>query len=115
MGIWHIVPIVLIPVGVYAAPLSPSLYIIAGTLKFLVGAPVAFRVLMVWVYDRTGSLSVSMLMHAALTAASIIYEPEAIGGTSLIVYDAATAAAMWIVVAIVVLINRGSLEGGRSV
>ena len=28
----------------------------------------AYRVLMVWVYDRTGSLLVAILMHASLTA-----------------------------------------------
>ena len=28
----------------------------------------AFRVLMVWVYDRTGSLLVAMLMHASLVS-----------------------------------------------
>jgi uncharacterized protein len=32
---------------------------------------VAFRVLMVWVYDRTGSLLVAMLMHTSLTASSL--------------------------------------------
>jgi hypothetical protein len=30
-------------------------------------APPVFRVLMVWVYDRTGSLIVAILMHASLT------------------------------------------------
>ena len=30
---------------------------------------------MVWVYDRTGSLLVAMLMHASLTASMLILGP----------------------------------------
>ena len=35
----------------------------------------AYRVLMVWVYDRTESLLVAMLMHASLTASTLILQP----------------------------------------
>ena len=35
----------------------------------------AYRVLMVWVYDRTGSLLVAMLMHGSLTATQLILMP----------------------------------------
>src|SRR6266487_6908861 len=35
----------------------------------------AYRVLMVWVYDRSGSLLVAMLMHAVLTSGMIILTP----------------------------------------
>jgi uncharacterized protein len=36
----------------------------------------AYRVLMVWVYDRTGSLLLAMLMHASLTATQLILIPR---------------------------------------
>lgn len=106
-GIWHIVPMAIMPSGVYSAPLSPAVYIAVRTINFLVGGLVAFRVLMVWIYDRTQSLLVLILMHIGLTAANIIYEPEAIGGTSLFIYDFVGAATIWIVVAVVVVVNRG--------
>ena len=35
----------------------------------------AYRVLMVWVYDRTGSLLLAMLMHGSLTATQLILMP----------------------------------------
>lgn len=117
-GVWHIVPMVILPSGAYSSPFSPAEYIASRTINFLVGSLVAFRVLMVWVYDRTGSLLLLILMHIGLTAANIIFEPEAIGGPSLFIDDLAQAAAMWLLVAVVVLANRGRLErddGGRTV
>ena len=39
-----------------------------------------YRVLMVWVYDRTGSLLLAMLMHASLTASVRTFDPLAISG-----------------------------------
>ena len=41
----------------------------------------AYRVLMVWVYDRTGSVLVAMLMHVSLTASTLILQPLDVAGT----------------------------------
>jgi len=65
----------------------------------------AFRILMVWVYDRTGSLLVAMLMHASLTATQLIFMPPPSSGMTLMISILAWAAALWIVVA--------SIAGGR--
>lgn len=105
-GLWHILPMAIWPSIPYSAPLSPAVYIAVRTIAFLVGALVAFRVLMVWVYDHTQSLLVLILMHIGLTAANIIYEPEAIGGTSNFIADFAGAAVWWVVVVAVVMANR---------
>lgn len=51
----------------------------AGFLAFYLRALPAYRVLMVWVYDRTGSLPVVMLMHASLSASTLILQPLATG------------------------------------
>src|SRR6185436_1629379 len=56
-----------------------------------------FRVLMVQLYDRTGSLLVAMLMHASLTASLIILGPQ-VSGMRLLIYDMALAATLWAVV-----------------
>jgi membrane protease YdiL (CAAX protease family) len=72
----------------------------------------AFRVLMVWVYDRTGSLLVAMLMHASLTASTLILQPLATG-VPLLTYDLVLAAALWVVVAAVVWANGGHLSRQR--
>jgi membrane protease YdiL (CAAX protease family) len=66
----------------------------------------AFRILMVWVYDRTGSLLVAMLMHASLTATQLIFMPPPSSGTTLMVSILAWAAALWIVVAIIAVASR---------
>ncbi len=105
-GVWHIVPMVIMPSVAYSAPFSPAVYIAVRTLSFLVGSLVAFRVLMVWVYDRTQSLLLLILMHTGLTAANIIYEPEALGGSSNFILDFVTAAVFWFIVALVIMVNR---------
>jgi hypothetical protein len=65
-----------------------------------VGILPAYRVLMVWVYDRTGSLLVAMLMHASLTASNVIFIPPTTGG-SLAIWSLVLAATLWVVVAAV--------------
>ena len=47
-------------------------------------ATTAYRVLMVWVYDRTGgSLLVAMLMHTSLTASTLFILMPPVRGVSL--------------------------------
>jgi membrane protease YdiL (CAAX protease family) len=65
----------------------------------------AYRVLMVWVYDRTGSLLVAVLMHGSLTATQLIFMHVPLSGTSLLTSILAWAAALWIVVAMVAVAN----------
>jgi hypothetical protein len=54
---------------------------------------------MTWVYERTGSVLIGMLMHAALTASVRIFDPLAISGAPILVYNLALGAVLWIVVA----------------
>jgi membrane protease YdiL (CAAX protease family) len=69
----------------------------------------AFRVLMVWVYDRTESLLVAMLMHASLTAGMLILQPLAMTGMVLLTWLVVWAVAWWMVVALVALVNHGQI------
>ena len=69
----------------------------------------AYRVLMVWVYDRTESLPVAMLMHASLTAISSIFAAPTTG-TDLLLSLLVGAAAWWAVVAVVTVANHGHLS-----
>ncbi len=68
----------------------------------------AYRTLMVWVYDRTASLLVVMLMHASLAAVSFIVVTTATGAAFLLSL-LAVAAAWWLVVAAVAVVNHGRL------
>jgi len=68
-----------------------------------------FRVLLVWVYDHTGSLPVVMVMHASLSASSMILRPQGTG-VQVVTSDLLTAAFLWIVVAAVAVANHGHLS-----
>jgi membrane protease YdiL (CAAX protease family) len=71
----------------------------------------AFRILMVGVYERTGSLLVAMLMHGSLTAAQLIFmPPPSSAGMTLVISILAWAAALWIVVALIAVGGRWQLS-----
>ena len=71
----------------------------------------AFRILMVWVYDRTESQLVVTLMHLSLVATTGIIDPV-LSGERLLIYLLAKAAVFWIIVAAVkVNKEKGNLPG----
>jgi hypothetical protein len=43
----------------------------------------AYRILMAWTYDHTGSLLVAVLMHASLAATQLLTPPPGTGADSL--------------------------------
>jgi hypothetical protein len=61
----------------------------------------------VWLYDRTESLLVGMIMHASLSATSLILKPQTTG-VEVVAYDLALAAALWVLVAVVAAVNRAA-------
>ncbi len=69
----------------------------------------AFRVLIVWVYDRTGSLLIGMLMHLSLTASSRILIPLGVVGGTLLTFDLIWAAVTWLIVAVVAVASGRQL------
>jgi hypothetical protein len=64
---------------------------------------------MVWVYERTGSLLVAMLMHVSLATFTFILTPP-LGGAPYWVIGFAYAAALWVVVAAVAVAQGGHLS-----
>jgi membrane protease YdiL (CAAX protease family) len=59
----------------------------------------AYRILMVWVYDRTESQLVVTLMHISLVATTGIIDPV-LSGSNLLIYLLIKAAVFWILVGI---------------
>jgi len=59
-----------------------------------------YRILMVWIYDRTGSLLVSVLMHASLMASLNALVPAELSGTTLLTWILVWAVALWIIVGV---------------
>jgi membrane protease YdiL (CAAX protease family) len=72
-----------------------SLDLLLPPLVFYVGVLPAYRVLMVWVYDRTESLPVLMFMHASLTTCTISLLSPPATGIVLIKYYIVLTLALW--------------------
>ena len=64
-------PCVLLEGATSSGTLPLALYLLVLLFSILP----AYRVLMVWVYDRTGSLLVAILMHTSLLASTLIIIP----------------------------------------
>ena len=106
---WHLFPLVWSSRAA-AGELAMPVYLFATVAGIFVGYLTAFRVLMVWVYDRTESLLIGMLMHVSLTASLLTLNPLNITGTNLVAYSFALAAAVWIVAAAMAVRTRGRAE-----
>jgi hypothetical protein len=67
----------------------------------------AYRVLMVWLHDRTGSLLQAMLMHASFSASMLILQPPSSSLVAGLTWNLVLAALLWGVVGAVALARRG--------
>jgi len=101
-GAWHLP----VNIGASVTPSGLSVPSLHGTLTFSFGLLPAYRVLMVRVWDQTGSLLLAMLMHLSLTASNIILGPVATPGMMAIAFNLTLAAVMWIVAAATVVSSR---------
>jgi uncharacterized protein len=104
-GAWHFVSNIYMAGG-SAGPLPLALFLAVLLFSFLP----PYRVLMVWVYDRTGSLLVAMLMHASLDFFWLISTPVGMTAVPEVTWYVAWAALLWLVVAAVALANHGQLS-----
>jgi membrane protease YdiL (CAAX protease family) len=102
---WHLLPNIWSRHAA-AGDLDMSVYFVATAVSVFVGYLTAFRVLMVWVYERTNSILVAMLMHMSITASLLMLNPMEIAGAHLQVYSFALAGAVWVVVAVLTLASR---------
>lgn len=89
-GLWHLLQQVFVS-GTYAGGIPRPAFLALSVLAAITSLT-AYRVLMVWLHDRTGSLFATTVMHGMLTASSIFwFTPIATGWLFL--------AAVWIVAA----------------
>jgi len=107
-GVWHLLQQLYIS-GTYTGEVPFAMYLSIALFNTIAGLT-AYRILLVWINDRTGSLLLTTLMHASLTASNVfIFRPDAIG-TPFLVFGLAFTGAQWVVVACVAITNRGQLS-----
>jgi len=106
-GLWHL------PLFTFSARSSQIIPPVLTLAVMLFSFLPAFRVLMVWVYDRTGSLLVAMLMHLSQTATTYIFAIPATADET-VVHDLVYTAGLWIFIALISLVNRGRLQAGAQ-
>jgi membrane protease YdiL (CAAX protease family) len=106
-AVWHFLPTYW-GSGDSSGAFEPLLFL--PPCLFYIGTLPAYRVLMVWVYDRTGSLLLAMLMHASLTACTLFILSPGASGVPLIIYYLILTPVVWGVVALVAAANRGRLS-----
>lgn len=106
-GAWHLLQMWWVG-GTSSEGLPLALFL---PLYFLsaIAALTAYRVLMVWVYDRTESLFVAILMHASYIFSTLFVLAPPTTGAPFLVYSGVFTAVLWIVVAAIMLANRGQL------
>jgi uncharacterized protein len=105
-GAWHLLTNDVWIAETYSGELAVPIFVILTGVTLVLGQLPAYRVLMVWVYEHTGSLLVAMLMHASLSASTFILGPAKVTGVALVVYGFSLAAAWWLVVGFVTVVNR---------
>ncbi len=74
-----------------------------------------YRVLIVWVYDRTQSLLVAMLMHMPIVVGALVLNAEAISGEQMFLSILVNGAGYWLVVGAVALASGGHITQDQAV
>lgn len=103
-GAWHYL-IAFWASGTSTGALSLSQFLPA--MVFYVASLPGYRVLMVWLYERTESLPLAMLMHASFSASMLILQPPGIGLRAGLTWNLVLAALLWATVGAVALAGRG--------
>lgn len=104
---WHLpVANFLGAAGPHGAWFGPFFLAFAGVL-------IAIRVLMVWIYERTGSVLLMQLMHASLTGSLVLLGPPHISSKGESLWYAAYAVTLAVLAAILVSV-RGYPPSARA-
>ncbi|TFG29667.1 MAG: CPBP family intramembrane metalloprotease [Promethearchaeota archaeon] len=106
-GAWHFLQVLWMS-NIYAGTVPLGIFLLLYIL-FSITHLTAYRVLLVWIYDRTESLLVTTLMHASLAASTVVIFRPLETGVPFLIYAWVLAAALWILVAVVIVANGGHL------
>lgn len=100
-GVWHLLQ--MIWVGRTSAEALPLAFFLPLYFFTSIAQLAAYRVLMVWVYDRTGSLLVATLMHASYIFSTLFVLAPPTTGTPYLIFSGIFTVVLWVVAAAVVV------------
>jgi membrane protease YdiL (CAAX protease family) len=95
-GVWHFM--IAFWASNYLSGVDSWTMFVASFMAFYLLALPAYRVLLVLVYDRTENLPVIMLMHAFLSASTLILQPSSSGKIAFI-WNLVLGVILWMIVA----------------
>lgn len=99
-GVWHLPQ--MLWVGITSADKIPLVLFLSQYFLLAIATLTAYRVLMVWVYDRTkGSMLVAVLMHGSYIFSTLFVFAPPTTGWAYLTYSWIFTAALWIVVAVI--------------
>jgi membrane protease YdiL (CAAX protease family) len=113
-GAWHLLTNDLWAAGTISGELPVGPFVTVYGLSLLLTQLLVARVLMVWVYEHTGSLLLLMLMHASYAFSTFVLQPLQMAQVPLLIFSVTTAAVMWMVVAAIAAVNGGHLARRQS-
>ena len=93
-GLWHLLQQISVS-GTYAGGIPFFIFLMLSVFA-AVASLTAYRVLMVWVYDHTGSLLVTTLMHGMLTGSTIFWFAPIATGAAFLADVWLVAILMWL-------------------
>jgi membrane protease YdiL (CAAX protease family) len=107
-GMWHLLQMVWVG-RASTEDLSPAFFF---SLYFLTSFAnlTAYRVLMVWIYDRTESLLLATLMHASYIFSTLFVFAPPITGMPFLIFSVIFMVVLWLIVATVAIANGGHLS-----
>lgn len=101
-GLWHF------PLFMRNDPAGQIPLIILLLASLIAHLP-AFRVLMTWVYDRTQSLLIAILMHMTFTASTFIFQPDITNGMDIITANLTLTVILYLTIIILNYFTKGQL------
>lgn len=102
-GAWHLLQMWW--VGGSSAEAIPAARFMAAYVLSAIATLTAYRILMVWVYERTHSLLVAILMHASYIFTTLFVLAPPITGSSFLIYSGVFVATLWVVVALAAVVR----------
>jgi hypothetical protein len=106
-GCWHL------PVIDFLGAAYPHGHYLIPFMAAFIAAMAAIRMIIVWVYSRTGSLIFAQVLHTVSTGSLVALGPASVTPAQEAIWYAAYAAALWCVIAGIVVGQPKTIALGK--